>query len=39
MARTWVMELAKASITVNAVVPVTATEMAKTIPAPRVPAA
>ncbi|MFC4117775.1 SDR family oxidoreductase [Nonomuraea zeae] len=33
MARTWAMELAKAGITVNAVVPVAATEMTKTIPA------
>jgi NAD(P)-dependent dehydrogenase (short-subunit alcohol dehydrogenase family) len=33
MARTWAMELAKANITVNAVVPVAATEMTKTIPA------
>jgi NAD(P)-dependent dehydrogenase (short-subunit alcohol dehydrogenase family) len=33
MARTWAMELAKAEITVNAVVPVAATEMTKTIPA------
>ncbi|MEV3987351.1 SDR family NAD(P)-dependent oxidoreductase [Streptomyces sp. NPDC049837] len=33
MARTWAMELAKADITVNAVVPVAATEMTKTIPA------
>jgi 3-oxoacyl-[acyl-carrier protein] reductase len=33
MARTWAMELAKAGIMVNAVVPVAATEMTKTIPA------
>ena len=33
MARTWAMELAKAGITANAVVPVAATEMTKTIPA------
>ena len=33
MARTWAMELAKAGITVNAIVPVAATEMTKTIPA------
>jgi 3-oxoacyl-[acyl-carrier protein] reductase len=33
MARTWAMELAKARITVNAVVPVAATEMTRTIPA------
>jgi NAD(P)-dependent dehydrogenase (short-subunit alcohol dehydrogenase family) len=33
MARTWAMELAKAQITANAVVPVAATEMTKTIPA------
>jgi 3-oxoacyl-[acyl-carrier protein] reductase len=33
MARTWAMELAKAGIDVNAVVPVAATEMTKTIPA------
>ncbi len=33
MARTWAMELAKARIAVNAVVPVAATEMTKTIPA------
>jgi len=33
MARTWAMELAKAGITVNAVVPVAATEMTRTIPA------
>ncbi|MEV0181658.1 SDR family NAD(P)-dependent oxidoreductase [Streptomyces sp. NPDC050625] len=33
MARTWAMELARAGITVNAVVPVAATEMTKTIPA------
>ncbi|MEW9528695.1 SDR family oxidoreductase [Microbispora sp. NPDC049125] len=32
MARTWSMELAKAGITVNAVVPVAATEMTRTIP-------
>ena len=32
MARTWAMELAKAGITVNAVVPVAATEMTRTIP-------
>ncbi|MFC7304020.1 SDR family NAD(P)-dependent oxidoreductase [Streptomyces monticola] len=33
MARTWSMELAKADITVNAVVPVAATAMTETIPA------
>ncbi|WP_066949135.1 SDR family oxidoreductase [Microtetraspora fusca] len=33
MARTWAMELGRANITVNAVVPVAATEMTKTIPA------
>ncbi|GAB3890979.1 SDR family oxidoreductase [Kibdelosporangium lantanae] len=33
MARTWAMELAKADITVNAVVPVAATAMTRTIPA------
>ncbi|MER7111052.1 SDR family oxidoreductase [Streptomyces sp. NPDC000229] len=33
MARTWAMELARADITVNAVVPVAATEMTKTVPA------
>ncbi|MCI2417969.1 SDR family oxidoreductase [Saccharopolyspora sp. K220] len=33
MARTWAMELAKAEIAVNAVVPIAATEMTKTIPA------
>ncbi|MFD8500784.1 SDR family NAD(P)-dependent oxidoreductase [Amycolatopsis sp. NPDC059657] len=33
MARTWALELARAEITVNAVVPVAATEMTKTIPA------
>ncbi|MEV5826996.1 SDR family NAD(P)-dependent oxidoreductase [Spirillospora sp. NPDC052242] len=33
MARTWAMELARAEITVNAIVPVAATEMTKTIPA------
>jgi 3-oxoacyl-[acyl-carrier protein] reductase len=33
MARTWAMELARAKITVNAVVPVAATEMTRTIPA------
>ncbi|GAA3195846.1 MULTISPECIES: SDR family oxidoreductase [Streptomyces] len=33
MARTWAMELAKARITVNAVIPVAATDMTKTIPA------
>ncbi|HLU74414.1 MAG TPA: SDR family NAD(P)-dependent oxidoreductase [Nonomuraea sp.] len=32
MARTWAMELARANITVNAIVPVAATEMTKTIP-------
>lgn len=32
MARTWALELAKSDITVNAVVPVAATEMTKTIP-------
>jgi len=32
MARTWAMELARADVTVNAVVPVAATEMTKTIP-------
>ncbi|MCG8967880.1 MULTISPECIES: SDR family oxidoreductase [Streptomyces] len=33
MARTWAMELGRAGVTVNAVVPVAATEMTKTIPA------
>ena len=33
MARTWALELAKSGITVNAVVPVAATEMTRTIPA------
>ncbi|MFC5184501.1 SDR family oxidoreductase [Actinomadura harenae] len=33
MVRTWAMELAKAGITVNAVVPVAATAMTRTIPA------
>jgi 3-oxoacyl-[acyl-carrier protein] reductase len=33
MARTWALELARAEITVNAVTPVAATEMTKTIPA------
>ncbi|MBO4269600.1 SDR family oxidoreductase [Microbispora triticiradicis] len=33
MARTWAMELARANITVNAIVPVAATEMTRTIPA------
>ncbi|MGV9908036.1 SDR family NAD(P)-dependent oxidoreductase [Streptomyces tendae] len=33
MARTWAMELSRAGITVNAVVPVAATEMTKTVPA------
>lgn len=33
MARTWAMELGRAKITVNAVVPVAATDMTKTIPA------
>ncbi|MBP2326328.1 3-oxoacyl-[acyl-carrier protein] reductase [Kibdelosporangium banguiense] len=33
MARTWAMELAKAGVMVNAMVPVAATEMTKTIPA------
>lgn len=33
MVRTWAMECAKAGITVNAVVPVAATEMTRTIPA------
>ncbi|MEW9555020.1 SDR family oxidoreductase [Nonomuraea sp. NPDC050783] len=33
MARTWAMELARADVTVNAVVPVAATEMTRTIPA------
>lgn len=32
MARTWAMELARSNVTVNAVVPVAATEMTKTIP-------
>ncbi|MGP3964033.1 SDR family oxidoreductase [Nonomuraea sp. 3N208] len=32
MARTWAMELGRSNITVNAVVPVAATEMTKTIP-------
>ncbi|GAA2684269.1 SDR family oxidoreductase [Actinoplanes palleronii] len=33
MARTWALELARSEITVNAVVPIAATEMTKTIPA------
>ncbi|MGW5563116.1 SDR family NAD(P)-dependent oxidoreductase [Streptomyces tendae] len=33
MARTWAMELSRAGITVNAVMPVAATEMTKTVPA------
>ncbi|MER7176268.1 SDR family oxidoreductase [Streptomyces mesophilus] len=33
MARTWALELGRAGITVNALVPVAATEMTKTIPA------
>ncbi|WIM94107.1 SDR family oxidoreductase [Actinoplanes oblitus] len=33
MARTWALELARSEITVNAVVPVAATEMTRTIPA------
>src|SRR6185312_8308005 len=33
MARTWALELARSRITVNAVVPVAATEMTRTIPA------
>ncbi|MGW2025481.1 SDR family oxidoreductase [Streptomyces decoyicus] len=33
MARTWAMELGRSGITVNAVVPVAATDMTKTIPA------
>jgi NAD(P)-dependent dehydrogenase (short-subunit alcohol dehydrogenase family) len=33
MARTWALELARSGITVNAVVPVAATEMTRTIPA------
>ncbi|WP_043628948.1 SDR family NAD(P)-dependent oxidoreductase [Nonomuraea candida] len=33
MTRTWALELARAEITVNAVVPVAATEMTRTIPA------
>jgi NAD(P)-dependent dehydrogenase (short-subunit alcohol dehydrogenase family) len=33
MARTWALELARSDITVNAVVPVAATEMTRTIPA------
>jgi len=33
MARTWALELAKSGIDVNAVVPIAATEMTKTIPA------
>ncbi|MFB7493648.1 SDR family oxidoreductase [Streptomyces sp. NPDC056161] len=33
MARTWALELARARITVNAVIPVAATEMTRTIPA------
>jgi len=33
MARTWAMELARANVTVNAVIPVAATEMTKTLPA------
>lgn len=33
MARTWAMELARAGITANAIVPIAATEMTKSIPA------
>ncbi|KHD76665.1 3-oxoacyl-ACP reductase [Actinoplanes utahensis] len=33
MARTWALELARSEITVNAVVPIAATEMTRTIPA------
>ncbi|GAA1296168.1 SDR family NAD(P)-dependent oxidoreductase [Saccharothrix xinjiangensis] len=33
MARTWALELARAGITVNAVVPVAATDMTRTVPA------
>jgi NAD(P)-dependent dehydrogenase (short-subunit alcohol dehydrogenase family) len=33
MTRTWAMELARASVTVNCIVPVAATEMTRTIPA------
>ncbi|MDR6317693.1 SDR family NAD(P)-dependent oxidoreductase [Actinoplanes couchii] len=33
MARTWALELARSAITVNAVIPVAATEMTRTIPA------
>ncbi|NEA36164.1 SDR family NAD(P)-dependent oxidoreductase [Streptomyces sp. SID13031] len=33
MARTWALELARAAVTVNAVVPIAATEMTRTIPA------
>ena len=33
MARTWAMELARAGVDVNAVVPIAATEMTKTVPA------
>lgn len=33
MARTWALELAKAGVTANAIVPVAATEMTRTIPA------
>ncbi|MFD4672496.1 SDR family NAD(P)-dependent oxidoreductase [Lentzea sp. NPDC058450] len=33
MARTWALELARSDITVNAIVPVAATEMTRTIPA------
>ncbi len=33
MARTWAMELSRANITVNAIVPVAATEMTRSIPA------
>lgn len=33
MARTWAMELAKADVMVNAIVPIAATEMTRTIPA------
>lgn len=33
MARTWAMELARSGVAVNAVIPVAATEMTKTIPA------
>ena len=33
LARTWALELARAAVTVNAVVPIAATEMTRTIPA------